>query len=91
MSAGVPVVASHRGSLPEVLGGAGLLIDPDQPADIARAIGRLLEDEPLSAACSARGVARASAFRWQSTADRVFETYLEAIERRRSRLVRQAR
>jgi glycosyltransferase involved in cell wall biosynthesis len=91
MSAGVPVVASNRGSLPEVLGGAGLLIDPDQPADIARAIGRLLEDEPLSAACSARGVARASAFRWQSTADRVFETYLEAIERRRSRLVRQAR
>ena len=38
MSVGVPVVAANRGSLPELLDGAGLLVDPEQPADIAHAI-----------------------------------------------------
>jgi glycosyltransferase involved in cell wall biosynthesis len=85
MSLGVPVVAASRGSLPEVLGGAGLLVDPDQPADIAHAIERLLTDDALAAACAANGIARARAFRWDTTADRVCETYREAIERRARR------
>jgi glycosyltransferase involved in cell wall biosynthesis len=82
MTLGVPVVAADRGSLPEVLGGAGLLVDPDQPADIARAIARLLDDETLAAACAAKGIARAGAFRWDETAHRVYDTYRQAIERR---------
>ena len=87
MSIGVPVVAANRGSLPEVLGGAGLLVDPDQPADIARAIARVLSDEGLAAACAARGIARARAFRWDDTAHRVFDTYRRALERRARRNV----
>ena len=87
MSIGVPVVAANRGSLPEVLGGAGLLVDPDQPADIARAIARMLSDEGLAAACAARGIARARAFRWDDTAHRVFDTYRRALERRARRNV----
>lgn len=82
MTLGVPVVAADRGSLPEVLGGAGLLVDPDQPADIARAISRLLADDGLAAVCAAKGIARAGAFRWDETAHRVFDTYRKAIERR---------
>ena len=82
MSLGVPVVASNRGSLPEVLGGAGALIDPDQPADLARAIARVLDDEAFAAACVEQGLARARAFRWDETARRVYETYREAISRR---------
>ena len=82
MSLGVPVVAANRGSLPEVLGGAGLLVDPDRPADIAQAISRLLTDEGLAAACAAKGIARAGAFRWDETAHRVVDTYRQAIERR---------
>ena len=82
MSLGVPVVAATRGSLPEVLGGAGLLVDPDQPADIARAIARLLTDEGLAAACAEKGIARARAFRWDETAQRVYDTYRQAIQRR---------
>jgi glycosyltransferase involved in cell wall biosynthesis len=88
MSLGVPVVAANRGSLPEVAGGAGLLVDPDQPADIARAIARLLEDDGLAAACAEKGIARARAFRWDETARRVYDTYLTAIERRRARTPR---
>ena len=82
MSLGVPVVAANRGSLPEVLGGAGLLVDPDRPADIAQAISRLLTDEGLAAACAGKGIARARAFRWDETAHRVFDTYRQAVERR---------
>jgi glycosyltransferase involved in cell wall biosynthesis len=85
MSLGVPVVASDRGSLPEVLGGAGLLVDPDRPADIADAIARVLGEDGLAASCAAKGVARARAFRWEETAERVHDAYRVAIERARTR------
>lgn len=82
MTLGVPVVAADRGSLPEVLGGAGVLVNPDQPADVAGGIARVLDDAGLGAACAAKGIARAAAFRWEDTAHRVFEMYRQAIERR---------
>lgn len=89
MSLGIPVVAANRGSLPEVLHGAGLLVDPDQPADIARAIARLLDDDELAASCAAKGIARAGTFRWSETASRVYDGYLTAIDRRRARTPRE--
>ncbi len=48
MTVGVPVVAASRGALPEVLGDAGLLVDPDNPDQIASAIARLIEDDGLA-------------------------------------------
>jgi glycosyltransferase involved in cell wall biosynthesis len=80
MTVGVPVVAARRGSLPEVLGDAGVLVEPDQPEEIAAAIGRLLTNAPLAAGCSARGLTRAAAFRWDATAERVYAVYREAME-----------
>ncbi len=49
MAAGLPVVASPVGGTPDIVreGETGLLCDPDDPADIARAVVRLLEDRPL--------------------------------------------
>jgi glycosyltransferase involved in cell wall biosynthesis len=85
MSIGVPVVAANRGSLPEVLGGAGLLVDPEQPTDIAHAIGRLLDDDGLAAACAEQGIIRAGIFNWNETAGRVYDMYAAALERRRAR------
>jgi glycosyltransferase involved in cell wall biosynthesis len=82
MTLGVPVVATNRGSLPEVLGGAGVLADPDRPADIARAIAQVLNDDGVAAACIDAGIARARTFRWDQTAHRVHDTYRHAIERR---------
>ena len=85
MSLGVPVVASDRGSLPEVLGRAGLQVDPDRPADIANAIARVLGEDGLAESCAAKGVDRARAFRWEHTADLVCDAYRAAIERARTR------
>jgi len=85
MSLGLPVVAANRGSLPEVLGDAGPLVDPEQPAEIANGIARMLTDTAYASACAARGLERARGFRWERTAHRVFETYQQAIERRARR------
>jgi glycosyltransferase involved in cell wall biosynthesis len=85
MTLGVPVVAANRGSLPEVLGDAGPLVDPDRPAEIANAIARVLGDDACAATCASRGLSRARAFRWDQTAQRVYEAYQQAIERRAQR------
>jgi glycosyltransferase involved in cell wall biosynthesis len=80
MTLGVPVIAARRGSLPEVLGDAGPLVDPDRPDDIASAIARVLDDAALADEYAARGVRRAQAFRWETTAERVYAAYGDAIE-----------
>jgi glycosyltransferase involved in cell wall biosynthesis len=82
MTLGVPVVAANRGSLPEVLGGAGTLVEPDDPQTMAAAIDRVLADDTYAALCAARGLDRAAAFRWDTTAARVYDLYQHAIERR---------
>jgi glycosyltransferase involved in cell wall biosynthesis len=61
------VVASNRTALPEVVGDAGLLVDPDDHAAIADAIERAIGDrEPAR-----RGVERAARFTWAETAAQV--------------------
>jgi glycosyltransferase involved in cell wall biosynthesis len=85
MTLGVPVVAARRGSLPEVLGDAGVLVDPTKPVEIADAIDRLLRDDQFAAECAARGVARSKHFQWAATAGRVLDTYRQAMEHRAHR------
>jgi glycosyltransferase involved in cell wall biosynthesis len=83
MSAGVPVVAANRGALPEVLGDAGLLVDPDRPEELASAMARFIDDPPFAVAAAARGGARAARFDWDTTARLVHKAYTRAIEHRR--------
>ncbi len=82
MTAGVPVVAASRGALPEVLGDAGLLVDPEDPDGMASAMAQLLEDDGLAAANASKGVRRARHFDWHHTAHQVYEAYALAIEHR---------
>lgn len=67
MAAGVPVVASARGSLPEVCGDGAVLVDPT-PAGIAEAVIDVLGGGADVAALAARGRARAAQFTWQRSA-----------------------
>jgi glycosyltransferase involved in cell wall biosynthesis len=83
MTRGVPVVAANRGALPEVLGDAGLLIDPDRPDELASAIWRMLSDDNLAAAAVSKGIQRSARFSWDATARRVFQAYEQAIDHRR--------
>ena len=75
MAMGVPVIGSSRGALPEVVGDAGLFIDPDDPATIADAMRRLLEDSALRRRMADAGVARAAQYTWRSAAERLYATY----------------
>jgi glycosyltransferase involved in cell wall biosynthesis len=81
MTLGVPVIASNRGALPEILGDAGALVEPE-PRAIADALKTMIGDDGFAQACAAKGLNRAQLFSWSRTADRVFETYREAIDGR---------
>ena len=69
MACGTPVVASNTTSLPEVVGEAGLLVDPESVPDIAQAMMRVLGDAGLAARLSAAGLARAQQFSWRRCAE----------------------
>ena len=75
MAMGVPVIGANRGALPEVLGDAGLLVDPDDPATIADAMRRVLEDAALRGRMADAGVARAAQYTWRSSAERLYAMY----------------
>jgi glycosyltransferase involved in cell wall biosynthesis len=76
MACGTPVIAANLSSLPELVDGAGLLVDPTNSGAIAEAIGRLFAADGLAAELSARGLARARLFPWVRTA-----TSLQAVLR----------
>jgi glycosyltransferase involved in cell wall biosynthesis len=85
MTVGVPVVASNRGAIPEVLGDAGLLVDPDNVHALATAMSRMLGDRELAARAASRGLRRSLTFNWQAAAGALRSAYEHAIALRRSR------
>jgi glycosyltransferase involved in cell wall biosynthesis len=68
LACGTPVVTSTVGSLPEVVGEAGLFFDPLDAAGLDWALRRVLGDDGLRADLAARGPARARSFSWERTA-----------------------
>jgi glycosyltransferase involved in cell wall biosynthesis len=85
MSAGIPVLASNRGSLPEVVGSAGTLLNPDDADAWTTALERLVGDPVWAVRQREAGLERARAFTWQTTAERLRQAYVDAIARRRER------
>ena len=85
MTIGVPVIVSSRGALPEVVGPAGVIVEPDDVAGLAGAMQRLLSDPVLARSCSEQGIVQAGKFSWDVSAARLKEAYLSAVERRRLR------
>lgn len=71
MLLGTPVITSCVSSLPEVAGDAALLVNPYEVADIARAIGKIVEDADLRTELSARGRAQAEVFSVERYRERV--------------------
>jgi glycosyltransferase involved in cell wall biosynthesis len=69
MAAGCVPIAANSTALPEVVGGAGMLVDPADIEEIAHAIIRIAEDTELRATLRARGIARSAEFSWERAAD----------------------
>lgn len=79
MACGVPVITSNVSSMPEVLGGAGTLIDPNQPEEISAAMGKVLTDKALFDKMKSEGLARARTFSWQKCAEETLNVYENVI------------
>lgn len=84
MTIGVPVAASRRGALPEVLGEAARWFEPDDPDALAARLEELLGDAGARAALRAAGWEQAGHFDWTTSAGRLREAWARAVEARRS-------
>ena len=69
MSCGVPVLASRRGALPEVVGDAGLFFEPENPRSIAASVSELLSDAQMRTHLARVGLERSRLFTWQRAAE----------------------
>ena len=78
MQCGVPVIVGNRTSLPEVVGDAGVLVDPFDVNALAAAIEKVISDSNLRAKLSVQGLARAKLFEWRETARQTLAVYQKA-------------
>ena len=79
MACGTPVVVSNVSSLPEVVGDAALLVNPENDEEITVALWRLLTDSLLWAELREKGLRRAAAFSWERAAQQTMAVYREAM------------
>lgn len=79
MACGTPTIVSNVSSLPEVVGDAALLVDPDSPEEIAVAIHRLLTDSALYKELRAKGLKRSTCFSWKIAAQQTLGIYHQVL------------
>lgn len=82
MASGLPVIASNAASLPEVVGDAGILVNPFSTEAIAKAISSCLSDDKLTKILIHKGLKRAKLFSWEVTARQTLALYKELAERK---------
>ena len=79
MACGCPVVSTDRSTLPEVVGDAGLLVDPLDVEQIAEAIRSILDGDMIAAELRRRSLKRAGELTWERTAALTVDVYEEAL------------
>ena len=80
MACGTPVITSDVAAMPEVAGDAALLVHPERVSEIENAMLKVIEDPLIRQQMRAAGLARATRFSWDLTADRVRKVLAEALE-----------
>jgi glycosyltransferase involved in cell wall biosynthesis len=83
MAAGIPVVATRAGSLPEVLGDGASMVDVGDGDALAEALERVLDDPALRQSLVAAGSARAASFSWERCGAELAQLYRDVAEDRR--------
>jgi len=85
MAHGTPVVASNVSSLPEVVGKAAVLVNPENVFEIMRALHRVLTDKALRDRMKERGYQQATRFSWDTSVRRILDTYAQVAGARSRR------
>ncbi len=80
MACGTPAIVANVSSLPEVVGDAALLVNPEQDEEITVALMRLLTDTALREELRTKGLLRASAFSWEGAAEQTMTVYRKATQ-----------
>ena len=80
MAHGTPVVTSNTSSLPEVVGSAAVLVNPENVFDIMRALHRVLLDQPLRERLKRAGYEQSLAFAWEPSVKRILQVYEEVVQ-----------
>ncbi len=80
MAHGTPVVTSNTSSLPEVVGSAAVLVNPENVFDIMRALHRVLLDQPLRERLKRAGYEQSLAFAWEPSVERILQVYEEVAQ-----------
>jgi glycosyltransferase involved in cell wall biosynthesis len=75
MAHGTPVVTSNSSSLPEVVGNAAVLVNPENVFEIMRALRRVLLDQALRDKLKQRGYQQATKFSWEASARQILAVY----------------
>lgn len=79
MIEGAPVVSSNASCLPEVVGDAGLLFNPDSSEELVAEINKLLDDEALRQNLIAKGRTHAASYSWARMVQQTHDTYLSLL------------
>jgi alpha-1,3-rhamnosyl/mannosyltransferase len=79
MACGAPVISSESSSLPEVVGDAGVLVNPLNVDALAESLRRVLEDRTFAEKLARQGVQRAAGFSWKKTAAETIAVYRRAL------------
>ncbi|MGR3302584.1 MAG: glycosyltransferase family 4 protein, partial [Candidatus Scalindua sp.] len=79
MACGIPVITSNTSSLPEVIGEAGIMVDPDDVNSLCESMYNLLKDKKLWNRMSNMGREKSKLFSWEETAKKIVEIYDEVL------------
>lgn len=82
MASGVPVITSNKTSLPEVVGDAGIMVDPDDVEGMRERLRQLLEDQAYADELGQRGLVRSQTFSWDRCARETFSVYRQVMQQR---------
>lgn len=80
LASGCPVIASNTSSLPEIVGDAALLIEPEDFGDLAEKITRVFLDNDLRQKLIQKGLTQSQKFSWEKTAKKTLEVYQEVYQ-----------
>ncbi|MFC1667995.1 glycosyltransferase family 4 protein [Chlamydiota bacterium] len=81
-ASGLPVIASNSSSIPEVVGDAGLLVDPDDIDGFTNAMKKIFSDHEFSASLIGKGYQRLSYFSWEKAGEELIDIYKNVAQKR---------